>query len=90
MATIVEFQDVKLKIRQALDVKAKTAPFAVTEGSFLLVDGFVPQQLQATIGREAGYQIGGGSTLPLVLAVGAKTGQVYYFPVKVLVPEIEF
>lgn len=50
-----------------------------------IVDGFVNQPIQNEL---SGSIMIGGPTIPMVMLVGNKTGRVYYFALKALLPDI--
>lgn len=84
--TQITFNAYKDRIAKAIDEKLKGSPLKKDEGELSLVNGFFMQPIQNEI---AGKLIIGGPTVPTVAVVGAKTGRLYYFPLKVLLPDIE-
>ena len=53
--------------------------------SVSIVDGFANQPFQKEL--SGSFKIG-GNTIPMVMLVGNKTGRVYYFALKALLPDI--
>ena len=85
MATIT-FAEHKPKIQLALEKALKDSPITNEEAGFTLVEGFVNQLLQPEI---SGAFIVGGPSIPLVAIVGNKSGRIYYFALKKLIPDIQ-
>jgi hypothetical protein len=79
----VKFQDVKEDILRVL--RTRNMQFA-GEKQLKLVDGFVYLPVQMTMGS---IHIGGESTIPAVILLGANTGRLYFVALKHLLPHIE-
>lgn len=56
---------------------------------FSLIPGFIQAPLQNAMGNDAGFAIT-GSSVPLVGIIGNSTGQIVYFAVSVLLPDVRF
>jgi hypothetical protein len=83
----LKFENYKKEITDALDkrLKAPGSPF-VGESGFALIDGFFNQPFQKEM---SGNFIIGGPTLPMIAIVGNTTGRIYFFALKVLLPNIK-
>lgn len=79
-----KFVDYKGEILKVLNEKLKDGSLGISE-KVSLVDGFFMQSFQDT---PQGIQIG-GKTVPSVMLVGENSGRVYFFALKVLLPEID-
>lgn len=73
------------EIQTALNVKVQAGSFH-PDTLLILLEGFIYTPIQPNVG---GNYIIGGPAIPMVGAVGNNTGQVYYFPLKALVPRVE-
>lgn len=81
----IKFDTYRVQLQQIISQKYSRGEFS-GEQSVALIDGFLNDPLQTSIGT--GYSLGGPS-LPLVAVVGATTGKVYYFALKALIPTIQ-
>ncbi len=81
----VKFEKVKDKLVGAIDERKSFLGFTEPEG-LTLVDGFFNSPFQKEM--SSSFVIGGPS-LPMIAVVGNKTGRVYFFAVKALMPDVE-
>ena len=79
------FENHKQEITNAIHAKLQAVPIT-GENGFTLVDGFIMQPLS---GELSGNIIIGGPTIPLVALVGNTSGRMYYFALKVLIPDFK-
>lgn len=79
------FEELKPKIQEAIENKLKKFPIQGEEG-FILVDGFFMFPFQKEI---SGAFVIGGPSVPAVAIVGKTTGRIYYFALKVLIPDLD-
>lgn len=87
MATKVLFDEIRGQITEALNARFR-APGSTKftgESGFTLLDGFIMQPLQ----KELPGVIIGGPAIPLVAVLGNTSGTMYYFPLKILLPNLE-
>ncbi len=84
MAEKKSFNDLRDEILRALAEKIKEVPN--NEGGFTLIDGFGTIMLKNEI---SGDIVFGGPVVPTVMVVGNKTGLIYTFALKVLLPKFE-
>lgn len=82
----IKFEDYKQRITAAISTRLHTN-LLPKENGFTLIEGFITQPLSKEI---SGSLVIGGPSIPLVAIVGNTTGQVYYFALKALLPEINF
>jgi len=78
----INFDEIKPQLLQALRTKSKL----VDNESVSLVDGFVSNPISMELSRSITL---GGPMMPLVMLVGNESGQVYFFALKALIPNIE-
>jgi len=83
--TTKSFEELKPKIQEAIEAKLKGSPI-VDEDGFILVDGFFMPGFQKEI---SGSFVIGGPSVPAVAIVGKTTGRIYYFALKVLLPDLD-
>jgi hypothetical protein len=83
----IKFEEYRKKVTEALDKRLKMpgGPF-MGESGYTLIDGFFNQPFQKEM--SSNFVIG-GPALPMVAIVGNTTGRVYFFALKVLVPDIK-
>ena len=81
--TTKSFEELKPRIQKAIEAKLKGSPIA-GEDDFILVDGFFMLGFQKEI---SGSFVIGGPSVPAVAIVGKTTGRIYYFALKVLLPD---
>lgn len=81
--SLLKFSEIKPKLINAL--QSKSAQLGVNE-PVTLVDGFVNQPFQSEL---SGSFVIGGPTIPMVMLVGNNTGRVYFFALKVLLPDVD-
>lgn len=82
----IKFSDYKEKIQSGLTEKLQGIDFVGETQGFTLIDGFFNLPIQTEL---SGSLTIGGPTVPMVAIVGNKTGRVYYFAIKAIVPEVE-
>jgi hypothetical protein len=80
---IIKFADVEKDLLKALNKKNKTGELKLPESADLAT-GFVNQMFSNELSNSFTL---GGPTVPMVLLVG-KSGQIYFFALKILLPEI--
>ncbi|MCX6808919.1 MAG: hypothetical protein NTW50_04650 [Candidatus Berkelbacteria bacterium] len=80
----IKFEDYKQRISDAVQRKLQSAPIA-GENGFTLIEGFVMQPLSNEV---SGNIVIGGPTIPMVAIVGNTSGRIYYFALKLLLPEV--
>lgn len=81
----LKFDKYKDMIVNAIQEKLKENPI-FPEEDFVILEGFFNQPIQNEI---AGKIIIGGPTLPMVAIVGKKTARIYFFALRVLLPNLE-
>lgn len=79
----VFFADVKQDILKALNNLPKDVGITEKVG---LVDGFVSNPVT---GEVTNSLMIGGPTLPMIVVIGEKSGRVYFFALKILLPNIK-
>jgi len=77
------FADVKQEILAALNKQREDLGITETVG---LVDGFINNPLSREVSNTLMI---GGPTVPMIILVGEKSGRVYPFALKVLLPDKE-
>ena len=81
----IKFEEYKEKIENALVAKGFSLFNIVTkQGDYFLIDKFINQPIQQAI---SGAFVVGGPTLPMVVLVHAKTGEVKFIALKVIIPD---
>ena len=80
---VIKFEEIKAKLIELINTKLPQ--LGLTE-PVTLVDGFVNQPVSMEL---SGSFILGGPTIPMVMLVGNKTGRIYFFALKALMPNIE-
>ena len=78
-----KFEEYKEEITKALNEKMQKNEIKIPE-KVTLVDGFFMQSFQDTLD---GIQLG-GRTVPSIMLVG-ESGQIYFFALKALIPDIK-
>jgi hypothetical protein len=78
-----KFSEYKDEILEALKHKMSNGEIKIPE-KVTIVDGFFMQSFQDTL---QGIQLG-GRTVPSIMLVG-QSGQIYFFAIKVILPNIE-
>ena len=81
--TTKKFSDYKEKIIEALNDKVRQ--HGIQEPTSL-VDGFINQPIQKEF---TGGLVIGGPAIPMVAVVGSNSGRIYFFALKVLLPDLE-
>lgn len=83
---IIKFQDIKNSILEELNrrIKNNELKFAFPE-EVNLVDGFVNQLITNQISNS--FELG-GPTIPMIMLVGKKSGQIHFFALRALLPKI--
>lgn len=79
----IKFEEYKQQILDSLN--SRGASLGLNE-PVTLVDGFFNFPLQKEM---TGDLVIGGPTLPAVLLVGQNSGRLYFFALKVLLPDVE-
>jgi hypothetical protein len=77
---IIKFEDYREKIIEAL----KKRPIKIDEPVTLL-EGFVNEPFAKEI--SSSFVIG-GPTVPMIMLLGDKSGQIYLFALKIILPDI--
>jgi hypothetical protein len=80
----IKFENYKVQIITALQSKDQTK-LGFNENT-QLVDGFFNQPISMELN---GNFIIGGPTIPMIAVVGMETGRIYFFALKILLPNIE-
>ena len=81
----LDFADLRVRIQTAVNEKIQLLGITDPQG-FTIVDSFVPVNLQPKIG---GGQFLGGPYIPVVALVANSTGEVRYFALKNLLPDLD-
>ena len=81
---IIKFSEIKQEIIEVLNNKLNNQKLHITE-KVTLVDGFVNQPLSTEL---SGSFVIGGPSVPMIILVGDESGQIYYFALKAILPEI--
>ena len=81
--TKIKFSEYKSQIIKSLN--DKKIDLNITEPA-TLVDGFFNQPIQNEI---SGSFIIGGPTIPMIMVVGKKSGRIYYFALKAILPDLK-
>lgn len=79
----LKFSDYKEELIKALN--ARVSDHGITEPT-TLIDGFINQPLQTEF---TGGFVVGGPAIPMVAVAGNKSGRIYYFALKALLPSIK-
>ena len=79
------WEDIEHELIEALYSRAEELRPTEPKG-FSLIRGFFMQPVQSSL---SGGIVIGGPTIPVVGLVGNKSGQIYYYALKVLLPEID-
>lgn len=82
----MKFSEHKEKIQEALNSRLANTAFSGEDKGFTLVDGFFNLPIQDEL---SGDIIIGGPTIPMISIVGNSTGRMYFFALKVLLPDID-
>lgn len=80
---VIKFEDIKARI--AAKINSNITLLGLNE-PVSLVDGFVNQPISMEL---SGSFILGGPTIPMVMIVGNKTGRIYLFALKALLPDFD-
>lgn len=81
----IEFQKIKAKLQEALDVCLRKD--FLNPSDYALVDNsFINQPIQAELSNNI---VIGGSTLPMVAVVKKSTGQLFFYALKALIPDLK-
>ncbi len=81
------FNDLKEEIKLAIDEKLKGSELLKNEGGFIfVVDGFTKIPIQDDLSTASTPY---SPCIPAVTIVGKKTGLLYFFPLKLLLPELD-
>ena len=79
----LKFSDYREKILEALKEKG---PSLGIQESVTLIDGFINQPIYKEL---TGAFVIGGPTIPMVAVVGNKSGRIYFFALKALLPDLK-
>ncbi len=82
---VIKFSEIKDRLVQALNLKLSRQVLHVNE-KVTIVDGFVNQPLSMEL---SGSFVIGGPSVPLVMLVGNDSGQIYYFALKAILPDVQ-
>lgn len=77
---IIKFEDTREKILEALKQRRTTINEPVT-----LLEGFVNEPFAKELSRSF---IIGDATVPMIILLGSESGQVYFFALKAILPDI--
>jgi len=80
-----KFEDLRVKITDAINIKIKTGLLPKDKEGYILVDGYINMQLQNELN---GSIIIGGPTIPTVAIVGKSSALIYTFALKALLPDV--
>lgn len=83
----INFHDYKKEIEEGLSERLEGVTFPGETDGFTIIEGFFNAPIQNQL--DGNVTIGGPS-LPMIAAVGNRTGRVYYFALKVIAPNINF
>lgn len=83
MGEPIKFSAYEEKILEAIKSKL---PYADIHEELSLVNGFINQPIHKEL--TSGFVVGGPS-IPMVSAVGKKSGRMYFFALKALIQDIE-
>lgn len=84
---IIKFDEYKPKIVKALEkIVSKNQAARINRHEICLIDGFFNYPIQEEI---AGEIIIGGITVPMIALVDEKTGRMYFYALKILLPDID-
>lgn len=81
----IRFSEIKDDILSALTNKMENNGLSLGE-RVSLIDGFVNQPLSLEL---SGSFVIGGPSIPMIMLVGEKSGRIYYFALKAILPEIK-
>jgi hypothetical protein len=81
----IKFSKIKKDILKSLNKKLNEDKLHITE-KVTLVDGFVNQVHLPNLPKD---WIIGGSSIPMIILVGDESGQIYYFALKTILPELD-
>jgi hypothetical protein len=80
---IIKFEEIREKI--VSELKHRSKKFRIEE-SVTLLDGFV----NTPFGKELSDSfVIGGPTIPMIMLVGNDSGQIYFFALKAIIPDIK-
>ena len=85
--TPIKFSEWKPRIQAGLKNNLRGISFPGETEGFTLVDGFLNHPIQDEVG---GPFVIGGPSIPMIAIVGNKTGRMYYYALKAIVPNINF
>jgi hypothetical protein len=81
---VIKFADIKTELQEKLEEKLKELSIGEQVS---LIDGFITLYVQQEIARNRISL--GGSPIPMVGLVGIKSGRIYTFALKALLPNID-
>lgn len=82
----IKFEDYKARLLKVVDERLRTNPITGERNGFTLIEGFFNQPFQKEL---TGSLVIGGPALPLVALVGNSSGRIYFFALKILLPDIK-
>jgi len=82
---VLKFSDIKAELITALNKKIASKKIRFVE-KVTIVDGFVNQPMSLEL---SGAFVIGGPTIPMVMLVGDDSGQIYYFALKAILPDVK-
>lgn len=80
------FNQLKNEIQTAIKSRMDSLNLPQGEAGFTLIDGFFNFPIQDQLN---GSLIIGGPSVPMVAIMGNTSGRVFFFPLKVLIPNFE-
>jgi hypothetical protein len=80
---IIKFQDVSKAI--VAELESRGQEIGVTE-PVTLVDGFISQPFSMELSNSF---VIGGPTIPMIMLLGNKSGQIYFFALKAILKNME-
>jgi len=81
----IKFETIKADLLRALNEKITSGNWHIIE-KVTIIDGFVNQPLSMEL---SGSFVIGGPAIPMILLVGDDSGQIYYFALKAILPNIQ-
>ena len=81
---IIKFSEIKTDLVTALNEKLQSGKLHISE-KVTIIDGFVNQPLSMEL---SGSFVIGGPAVPMIMLVGDKSGRIYYFALKAILPNI--
>jgi hypothetical protein len=82
---IIKFIEIKGDLIKELNLKLTQKKIQINE-KVTIIDGFVNQPLSMEL---SGSFIIGGPAVPMIMLIGNDSGQIYYFALKALLPNVQ-